>query len=298
MIQLNLDLHLLTSHFGVSTSRIGEYSSKSIEEVIELEKAQGNESISLLESAMKDPVKLIELLKLEDPENRYEIIKNLNQSDLEKLLPLLSQQDLLWGLKYFKTDVILEFMQQLPSEELQNIVFKHFTMKEVFMLMPNSEMNKLLENQNLERKDVMKHFESLDPKELERILTEQFGAIMKDKTQEQQLKFLEGMEDREFTKMLTEFNRNDKIDLLTNICKLDPKFIEEVNPSDMVKPMRTMEKAEIITSMQDLDPEFLIPMIQELPPELIQVVATQIDPEAFADILLEDFADILADISL
>ena len=39
-------------------------------------------------------------------------------------------------------------------------------------------------------------------------------------------------------------------------------------------------------------------MIEELPPELIQVVATQIDPEVFAQILVEEFPDVLMEMLL
>ena len=34
-------------------------------------------------------------------------------------------------------------------------------------------------------------------------------------------------------------------------------------------------------------------MIQELPADLIQVVATQIDPDAFAEIIVEEFPDLI-----
>ena len=46
-------------------------------------------------------------------------------------------------------------------------------------------------------------------------------------------------------------------------------------------------------TMPVLDPEFLVPMIEQLPPDLIQVVATQIDPQIFAELIVEEFPDLI-----
>ena len=298
VIQLNLDLNYLTQYFEISTQRLNQYASKSIDEIMELELKEGNDYAALISSAMQNPVKLAKILQLADPQNRFLIIKNLSENDLVKLLPYLEQDDLLWGMRYFRVDKIIEMLNKLPTEELMAVVLQRFTLKDIFELMPTQEMNKLLENEKVERKDVMKYFESLDPSELERILVEQFGAQMKEKTQEEQLKFMESMKDDDFTKMLQRMQRKDKIGLLLTLCKEQPQLIGEINPEDITKPMRTMEKHDILKCMEVLDPEFLIPMIEELPPDLMQVVITQIDPAVFAQVLIDEFPDVLSKIAL
>ncbi len=298
MIQLNLDLNYFTQYFEITTQRLNEYSSKSIEEIMELELEQGNDYAALISSAMQNPQKLAKLLQLVDPKNRYLIIRNLSENDLDKLIPYLEQDDLLWGLRYFRVDKIMEMLNKLPTEELMSVVLQRFTLKDIFMLMPTEEMDKFFENEKVERKDVMKHFEALDPSELERILVEQFGSVMKEKTQEEQLKFMESLKDDDFTKMLQGMKKRDKIDLMVSLCKEKPKLLEEINPECLTNPMRTMEKHDILQCMSVLDPEFLIPMVQELPPDLLQVVATQIDPQVFAQVLIDEFPDVLSKIAL
>ena len=113
-----------------------------------------------------------------------------------------------------------------------------------------------------------------------------------------QLQFLEAMKDDDFTKMLQRMKRTDKIDLMVGLCKEKPKLMEEINPENITRPMRTMEKHDILKSMEVLDPEFLIPMVEELPPDLLQVVATQIDPIVFAQVLIDEFPDVLSKIAL
>lgn len=298
MIQLNLDLNYFTQYFEITTQRLNEYSSKSIEEIMELELEQGNDYAALISSAMQNPQKLAKLLQLMDPKNRYLIIRNLSENDLEKLIPYLEQDDLLWGLRYFRVDKIIEMLNKLPTEELMSVVLQRFTLKDIFLLMPTEEMDKFFENEKVERKDVMKHFEALDPSELERILVEQFGSVMKEKTQEEQLKFMESLKDDDFTKMLQGMKKRDKIDLMVSLCKEKPKLLEEINPECLTNPMRTMEKHDILQCMSVLDPEFLIPMVEELPPDLLQVVATQIDPQVFAQVLIDEFPDVLSKIAL
>ncbi len=298
MIQLNLDLNYFNQYFEITTQRLNEYASKSIDEIMELELEQGNDYAALISSAMQNPQKLAKLLQLMDPKNRYLIIRNLSENDLDKLIPYLEQDDLLWGLRYFRVDKIMEMLNKLPTEELMSVVLQRFTLKDIFLLMPTEEMDQFFENEKVERKDVMKYFESLDPSELERILVEQFGTVMKDKKQEDQLKFMESLKDDDFVKMLQGMKKKDKVSLMVSLCKENPKLLEEINPQTLSNPMRTLEKHDILKCMEVLDPEFLVPMVQELPPDLLQVVATQIDPVVFAQVLIDEFPDILSKIAL
>lgn len=298
VIQLNLDLNYLTQYFNINTHRLNEYSSKSIEEIIELEAQEGNQVAHLIASAMKNPDKLVNLLLLLDPKNRYLIITNLSQTDLKKLLPYLEQEDLLWGLRYFRVDKIIEMLNKLPTEQIMRVVLQRFSLKDIFLLMPQEDIDKFFENPEVERKEVMKYFESLNPADLERILMYQFGNSIKDKTQEEQLSFLESMRDRDFTKMLQNMERYDQVGLMIGLVKEKPELMEQISPENITRPMRVMEKQDILNCMDVLDPEFLIPMVEELPPDLLQVVATQIDPRVFAQILINDFPDVLTKIAL
>lgn len=298
MIQLNLDLNYLTQYFEITTQRLNEYSAKSIDEVMELEEQEGNQAASLIASAMQNPDKLAKLLQLIDPKNRYLIIRNLSENDLSKLLPYLEQEDLLWGLKYFRVDKIIEMLNKLPTEELMSVVLQRFTLKDIFLLMPQEDINKFFENQEVERQDVMKYFETLNPSELERILMHQFGNSMKDKTQQEHLMFINSLRDEDFTKMLQNMEKPDQVGLIVGLVKEKPELMEQINPENITRPMRTMEKHDILKCMDVLDPEFLIPMVEELPPDLLQVVATQIDPRIFAQVLIDEFPDVLSKIAL
>lgn len=48
--------------------------------------------------------------------------------------------------------------------------------------------------------------------------------------------------------------------------------------------------------MSVIDPEYIQNMITELPNDLLSIVITQIDTEKFADILMNQFPEVMAEI--
>ena len=50
--------------------------------------------------------------------------------------------------------------------------------------------------------------------------------------------------------------------------------------------------------MSVIEPEYIQKMIEELPIDLLSIVITQIDTEKFADILMNEFPEVMADIIL
>ena len=94
------------------------------------------------------------------------------------------------------------------------------------------------------------------------------------------------------------FEREQKMLLINGLVEQEPDFMMLFKPEDIARPMEMLMKGDKIKLMSSLDSEFLIPMIQELPVDLTQIVLTQIDPKEFADILTDDFKNILSSVVL
>ena len=102
------------------------------------------------------------------------------------------------------------------------------------------------------------------------------------------------MEDRDYQRFLLGMQTEEKMEMITGLCEINPDYYYEFDNSILARPMIiNMEKEDIIKTMTTLDPEFLVPMIEELPKDLIQVVATQIDPTDFSEILSREFPDMI-----
>ncbi len=298
MIELNIDLAYLAQHFEVGASKISKYTTKNISEIMAEEAKSGNVRAKDFQSILKDPAEVEKLFRLSDSFNRFLIIRNLSGEDTKKLLKYLSKQDLIWGIKYFTLDKLMELINALPKKELLRLVFENFTLKDILKLMPEDKMDAFLKNEKVERPDIMKYFQQLEKKDLARIMGGIMGKDMQNESHESLLQFISGLDDKKFREFILKMEREDKAKLIGFLCKEQPKLMFEFDNEDISKPLLTMDKADLLKSLQVLDVEFLIPMVEDLPDDLLQVVATQIDPAIFSDILVDNFADILSNISL
>lgn len=298
MINLQVDFSLLNKFFGIPISRIVQYEDKEFEEIMELEAAQGNEKAADYKKILSDPDKILDIFRLSNLENKYIILQNMAEGDLDELLPYLTQEQLTKGLQFFTEEKLIEMCKELPLEELLVMVFDKFCMMDILELMRDDSMNEFIMQPEVERKYAQQYMESLDDTKLEKIMIQTLGIEQEGKTREEYLKQLEEMNDDDYKRFLTSFERKEKMELINGIVAQEENLLLLFEADDIVKPMEKLMKEDKIKMMSKLDPEFLVPMIQELPLDLTQIVLTQIDPQDFAEILCEDFQDILSSVVL
>ena len=298
MIQLNVDFTLLNKFFGIPIKRIFQYANKDIEEIMELEAAQGNQKAANYKKILSDPDKILEIFKLANVENKLIILQNMSEGDLDDLLPYLTQEQLAKGLNFFTEEKLLEFSSKLPIEELCGMIFEKFTLLDVLSFMSEDSMDKFIMEPDVERKYAQNYFESLDKETLEKIMMYSFGEEFEGKNRDEYLQHLENLEFKEYKRFLLSMERENKINLINGIAAQEPDLVYLLEPSDIIAPMELLMKEDKVKLMSTLDSEFLIPMIQELPLDLTQIVLTQIDQNDFAEILARDFQDILSSVVL
>ena len=298
MIQLNVDFTLLNKFFGIPINRILQYANKDIEEIMELEAAQGNQKAAEYKQILSDPDKIYEIFKLANVENKLIILQNMSEDDIDKLLPYLTQEQLAKGLNFFNEDKLMEFASKLPIEEIATMILEEFSLVDVLSLMDEEAMNNFIMEPEVERKYAQNYFESLNQKALEKIMVQSFGIEFKDKKRDEYLEHLENMDFKEYKNFLLSMQRESKIGLINGIVEQKPDLVYLFEAKDLIAPMDLLMKEYTVKLMSKLDSEFLIPMIQELPLDLTQIVLTQIDSNDFAEILASDFQDILSSVVL
>jgi hypothetical protein len=217
---------------------------------------------------------------------------------LGKILEKLPTQDLLSGIHYFNTDKIFEMLEELPPEELLNVVFEKFGLANIIQLMNVDELDAFFESPNVERANIEKCFKEFDKELLDKIMFQSLGMDTREKSKKEIFEHISAMDDTEFNQFILGMKKNQKQALVFGLCQNDKKLMLELDPKAITRPLLNLEKGEIIQCMGVLDPKFIIPMIQELPEELVQVVAAQIDPMQFADILIKNCPDILSKIKI
>lgn len=312
MITLDTNLSLLYSLFNISAKKLAtEYSGMSIEDIMQAEAAQGNTQAANFDSEiLNDPVKLIEFFQLRDPSNKYAILSNMNEHDLENLLPLLGQSDMVAGLQFFTKDKLLKLAEGLPKDQLLKLVFDMFSPEQIMQLMPEDQLNKVLSSPDMDKGLELKCLKSVKPE----ILAQMLEAVTGQSVQvagngegigggnagldvQSLLNQIEALPDAKFQEAMLNMPKANKRAFVLKLTQQDPKLFRLIDSSaytDIIDQKK--DKQDIIRSSSVIDPEQLIKMLKDLPQDLTAVVMTQIDPKKFADVLISSFKNILGQI--
>lgn len=305
MIRLDIDLSYLTKNFEIGTQRLNQYGSKSIDEIMEAEAAQGNtKAAEYQQEVTNDPKELIKLFKLSNARNRYAILSQMNSSDLEYLINFLDPSDLQMGLMFFTKEKILNLIYDLPKNKICSIVFQAFSIEQFLKIIPEKELNKFFDSDKLDKNKILDFVETLPPEKLnkmvEKYMFQEEGKLQENNnwSPEHVVKWLDQLQPEKFKKALQCFEREEKQALILNLTKEDNNLLTEFSKNALTFPLRQLDKVDIVKNMDKLEPQDLIKMVNELPDDLMAVVITQIDPMVFAELLSKNFQDILAEIGI
>ena len=170
-IKINTDIAYLQSRLNIPDSKMSVYQNKTVEEILKAEAAEGNQAaIQLAADMFSDVNQLIELFQLADPENKLVIMKAMTSSQLEKLVPMLEQDDLVQGLNYFTQDSLLDLLKDIPKEELIKTVFEMFSETQIIEYMPEKELDKLLTGTDMDKQLLLQNLQSLPQMYLQQIV--------------------------------------------------------------------------------------------------------------------------------
>ena len=309
-ITLNVDTYLLCSMFNISAQKLSTvYSGKTIDEIMEIEAENGNTAAAQFDaSVLNDPVKLLELFELKDPNNKFAILSNMNEQDLEELLPLLTQDNLIEGLNYFTKDKILDMVEEIPGEQLVNFTLQMFSPEQIMQFMPEKQLNKILTSTNLEKSTLINHLDSLKPE----ILAQMVEAATGQPAQTNREVSLSGkgnfdgkalkeqiinLPDDQFQEAILGIPPATKQDFILGLVQENPDLYLEMDADAFTNIINNRkEKEDLIKSATVIEHEQLVKMMEQLPKDLTAVVLTQMDSQDFAEILTSQYKDILKEI--
>lgn len=306
-ISINIDTYLFCSMFNISATKLySEYSGKSIEEIMQAEAAQGNPEAAKFDKAiLNDPVKLIELFQLKDPENKFAILSNMNEHDLKELLPLLEQADLMVGLNFFTKDKLLAMAEDLPKEQLVKMAFEMFSPEQLMQFMPEKQLDKALMSTDMDKGLEIKYLQTLKPEILAQMLESVTGQAAgsgdvgldgkpRGLNASDLASQITALPDDKFQEAMINIPPQNKRDFILRMTKDDPKIFLMFDSDAYTNIInQKKEKQDIVKSAKVIQPEQLVKMIAQLPQDLTAAVLTQIDVKKFADVLMSSFKQIL-----
>ena len=297
-ISIDTNLHLLQSKLNITSERMMKYTDKTVDEIIEAEKAQGNTKAAEFERQLEsNPNTLIQSYKLDEPGNKFNIISQIPQQKQPELLEYLEDDDLRLGLNFFSQEQLLKLIEEYaPIEEVVNAAMVCFTLPKIMEMMPDKELNNFITNKDLDPEFLTKTLEKMDPEVLAAMIETATGMPVFEEKSDKLMKMLKEMDDDTYQEALIAMNPDAKRQMVMMMYQKDEEVMQLFPADAYTSMLGTLEKNDMMPCVSAFQTESLINMNAELPSELMSIVLTQIDPKDFAKILIKDYPDLLAQI--
>ncbi len=300
MIMVDTNMSFIFNRLGISQSKYYEkYVDMTLDEMIEAEVEEGNPfAIALAKELMENVTLVMELFKMADPKNRLEILRNMSADLMHLFLPLMEPEDLAMGLNFFSMEKLMELMESLPPEQLVKAALEMFSMPDLIKLMPEDQLDKFLESEEIDKNNILKHLMSFQPQYLAQMIESVTGKSCDDQMSIEELmtKIME-LNPLEFKNSLKNIQPEQKQKLVLALAKENPELLQLFEPRAYTKIFEEQkDKIDIVKAAQVIDPEHLINMIKELPDDLLALVITQLDPKIFTETLMDEMPEVIAEI--
>ena len=275
-----------------------KYANMSVYEIIEAEAASGNQqAIELAQELTTNTSLVMELFDLADTNNKYMILRELTAQQLEVFLPEMEEKDLLQGLFFFTQDKLMKMLEELPAEQLVTTAFELFSQEEIVQLMPEEQLDKFLTSTDIDKNKILKHMQSIPPEYVAQVLEQITGESHENMDSIDLSKEFGELNPLEYQDALKAFQPTQKQQLVLSLGKEHEEWFQLFDAHAYTTIMnREKQQPEIIKGMSVIEPEYIQNMIEELPNDLLSLVITQMDTEKFAEILMDEFPEVIAEI--
>lgn len=275
-----------------------KYANMSVDEIIEAEAAQGNQqAIELAQELTTNKSLVMELFDLADTNNKYMILREMSAQQLQTFLPEMEESDLLQGLYFFTENKLMKMLEELPAEQLVNTVFQMFSKEEIVQLLPEEQLDKFLTSHDIDKNKILKHMQSLPEEYVAQVLEQITGEAQEGLDSIDLSKRFGQLNPLEYQDALKSFQPTQKQQLVLSLGKEHEEWFQLFDADAYTKVInREKQQPEVVKAMSVIEPEYIQNMITELPNDLLSIVITQIDTEKFADILMNQFPEIIAEI--
>ncbi len=298
--QIAIDSNMLSiqNRLRITSERMRTYANKTVDEIIDAEKAQGNSrAVQLEKQLVSDPETLIKTYQLDNPGNKFNIISEIPEKKKPELLEYLEDEDLRLGLNFFSQEQLLKLMEDVALiEEVVNAALVCFPLEKIMEMMPDKELNNFIVNKDLDEKFLKNHLVKMEPEVLASMIETATGAPVFEEKPEKLMGILNKMDKDTYKEALIAMNPDAKRLMVMNMYKQDDEVLQLFPAASYTNMLADLEKEDMMPCVSAFGTETLINMNAELPPELMSIVLTQIDPKDFAKILVRQYPDLLTHI--
>ena len=163
--------------------------------------------------------------------------------------------------------------------------------------MPDEQLNKFLTSTNIDKNKILKHMQSIPPEYIAQVLEQITGEPAQNLNSIDLTKQIGQLNPLEYQDALMAFQPTQKQQLVLSLAKEHEEWFQLFDAQAYTKIInREKQQPEVVKGMSVIEPEYIQEMLKELPNDLLSIVITQMDTQEFAEILMDRFPDILAEI--
>jgi len=292
MVAIDTDLSYLTSYYELNIKRNNPNAYKSIDESTD---AQASGS-SQLKNTDLDQNMVIKALKLNLPSNRLYILKLLNHTELVALLFLIQKDKLAMGLKFFNKPRLMQYIYDLPKEEILKVLFSIYSKENFLSTLPMKELMAFLGSKKIDKNEFIKLFKSMPKHLLAQIYEAGTGKAAGKMTQEELVKELEKTNQGLLVEGMRSLPYKQILEITSKLLEKNPELFLEFSKPSLVNPIAEMSKVSVVEGMKALEPELIIKMLNDLPNQLLAVINTMVEEDKFTEFLQKYRADLLQEL--
>ena len=262
MVAINTDVYHLQNVLNLSNMRMRDYASSTVDEILEAEAAQGNvNALNYARKLYNNTDELIELFRLFDPENKYQIISAMDYQTREALLPLLEPEDMVIGMQFFTKDKLLTLLEDIEPEEMVNLMLNTFDLEEIMLMMPEEELQNFFANKEVEKKDVAKYLKSLPPELMQQLMESLTGQPSFQVNSTDVINQITSLGDRDYEAVMASIDPFILRQIIFSMSSDEPKYLQLFDNEVYIEMLSTLMKPDIIKPMEVLEKETLMDMI-------------------------------------
>ncbi len=289
MVAIDTNIFHLQSVLNLSNTRMRNYATSTVDEILEAEAAQGNvNALNYARKLYNSTDELIELFRLFDPENKYRLISEMDYQMREEILPLLDPEDMVIGMQFFTKDKLLTLLSDLEPEEMVNLMLNTFDLEEIMLMMPEEELQNFFANTEVEKKDVAKYLKSLPPELMQQLMESLTGQPSFQVNSTEIINQITSLGDRDYEAVMASIDPFILRQIIFSMSSDEPEYLQLFDNEVYIKMLSTLMKPDIIKPMEVLEKETLMEMISQLDENYLSIVMVQVDTQLFAEYLMKD----------
>ena len=288
-VVIDANMISFASRLGISTNRmVEEYGLKSIDEIIEAEASQGNaKALTAAREIYNSPKKMIDVFRLNDVENKFTLLRHMDDQTRLQILPLLDSEDLVMGLYFFTQEKLLSMLDKVDISELVNVTREAFTLEQIVLMYTEEDLASFFQNEDLPRVDVMEQLKSMPPDVMIYFIEGVTGMPFAETDQAEFFRSIEELPDDKYREFMSSIDPDVQRQVVFQLFKEEPEYMCFFENETYTKMLNMLMKPEMVTAMIGLSQESLLSMNSRLPGDFVAIVGAQADTKKFAYFIME-----------